>query len=331
MSYGRLSLEDRIEISNGLSQGETYHVIASRLGRHVSTISREVSRNWSTTGDGYRASQAERKARSLASNTHRKKCKIQVGNRLFGLMVFKLKKRWSPRQISTWLKSEYSRETAMNVSSETIYEFIYVQAKGELKKELIRYLREKKSNRKPYRGRAEKRGKIVDMISIHQRPEEVADRSVPGHWEGDLIIGKGHQSAIGTLVERTTRFAILMKLKGQDAETVRKAFAARIKRLPHHLRKSMTYDQGKEMAQHKAFSMDTNMTVYFCDPASPWQRGSNENTNRLVRDFFDGEKDFTKISPQKLRWIQDSLNERPRETLNWNTPKQKLEEVLKAS
>ena len=134
MSYGRLSLEDRIEISNGLSQGETYHVIASRLGRHVSTISREVSRNWSTTGDGYRASQAERKARSLASNTHRKKCKIQVGNRLFGLMVFKLKKRWSPRQISTWLKSEYSRETAMNVSSETIYEFIYVQAKGELKK-----------------------------------------------------------------------------------------------------------------------------------------------------------------------------------------------------
>lgn len=328
MKYTRISEFEREKILAGLSRGMTISKIASDLNRNVSSISREVQRNTHDDCDGYSPSQAERRARSLAANSHCRSHKLEVGSPLYVEVYSKLRLRWSPKQISIWLKEEWPHNSNMQVSSETIYSFIYVQARSELKKELIRYLREKKKNRKPKTGRGEKRGRISEMISIRQRPEEVRDRSVPGHWEGDLIIGQHHKSAIGTLVERTTRFVVLMKLKGRDAETVRKTFAKRMTQFPSFLRKSMTYDQGKEMAEHKEFTMNTNVQVYFCDPASPWQRGTNENTNRLVRDFFDGEKDFTKISPQKLRWIQDALNERPRETLGWATPKERMEKLL---
>jgi transposase, IS30 family len=242
------------------------------------------------------------------------------------LVKEKLKLRWSPKQISLWL--EESQPKHLQVSAETIYQYIYLLPRGELKKELIRYLRHKKPNRKKRAGKDEKRGAIVDMISIEERPAEVADRTVPGHWEGDLIIGKDHQSAIATIVERQTRYVLLVHLKSYDAETVRKTIARRMKTLPESLRKSVTWDQGKEMAQHKQFTIQTGMKVYFCNPASPWQRGTNENTNMLIRGFFPKGTDFNKVSPQKLTFVQHALNERPRETLGFKTPKQALNKLL---
>jgi IS30 family transposase len=216
----------------------------------------------------------------------------------------------------------------MSVSHETIYQYIYVQAKGELKKELISMLRQHKPKRQKRGMELEKRGTIPDMISIEQRPAEVADRSVPGHWEGDLIVGKDHKSALGTLVERSTRYLLLVHLEGKDAESVRKAFAKKLQSMPRDLKRSLTYDRGKEMAQHKQFTVSTKMQVYFCHPHSPWQRGTNENTNGLVRDFFPKGTDFTKVSKQEVSKIQRWINERPRETLNDKTPIEAIKELL---
>ncbi|MBM3454230.1 MAG: IS30 family transposase [Bacteroidetes bacterium] len=199
---------------------------------------------------------------------------------------------------------------------------IYVQTKGELKKELISYLRQRKSMRQSRKLVHEKCGIIPDMISIHQRPPEVADRSVPGHWEGDLIIGKAQKSAVGTLVELTARFLLIVRLQGKDAESVRKAFAKAMKQLPESLTLSLTYDRGKEMAEHKKFTMDTQIKVYFCDPHSPWQRGTNENTNGLVRDFWPKGTDFSKIPTKQIVWVQNALYDRPRQTLKWETPRE---------
>ena len=216
----------------------------------------------------------------------------------------------------------------MQISHETIYQYIYVQTKGELKKELISYLRQRKPRRQSRKLETDKRGTIPDMISIHQRPEEVADRAIPGHWEGDLIIGKDHKSAIGTLVERSTRYLIITRLKAKAAESVRKAFSKAMKKLPECLARTLTYDRGKEMSEHKKFTVDTKMQVYFCDPHSPWQRGTNENTNGLIRDFWPKGTDFSAITPKQLLWVQEALNERPRETLNWETPKDRLNQLI---
>ena len=216
----------------------------------------------------------------------------------------------------------------MQVSHETIYTYLYMLPKGELRKELIGYLRQKKKLRKNRKSSTDKRGKIADMISIHERPKEVEDRIIPGHWEGDLVMGKDHKSAIGTMVERTTRTVILVPLKKKDATSVRKAFAKELKSLPNQMTLSLTYDRGKEMAEHKLFSKETKMQVYFCDPHSPWQRGTNENTNMLIRDFFPKQTDFSKFTRKEIKHVQKLLNERPRQTLDWHTPKERFKELL---
>lgn len=216
----------------------------------------------------------------------------------------------------------------MQASHETIYTYLYMLPKGELRKELIGYLRQKEKLRKRRKLTTDKRGAIPDMISIHERPKEVEDRIIPGHWEGDLIVGKVHQSAIGSIVERTTRTVILVPLKKRDAESVRKAFAKELKTLPEQMTLSMTYDRGKEMAEHKLFTEETKMQVYFCDPHSPWQRGTNENTNMLIREFFPKQTDFSEFIRKEIKHVQKLLNERPRKTLDWHTPKERFKELL---
>ena len=216
----------------------------------------------------------------------------------------------------------------MHLAAETIYDYIYLQTRGELKKELISYLRHKKKNRNPSPAKAEKRGKLVDITPISQRPVEVEDRTIPGHWEGDLIIGKDHKSALLTIVERSTRYVLIKRLTKYDALSVREAIQLKIRSLPESLLKTLTWDQGKEMAQHKRFTIKTGIQVYFCDPASPWQRGTNENTNMLIRDFFPKGTDFNLVSPQKVNWVQHALNERPRLTLGHITPKYALNQLL---
>ena len=226
------------------------------------------------------------------------------------------------------LKENLPSGITESVSHQTIYTYIYLLPRGELKKELQSYLRRKM---KPYKKskNTDNRGKIPDMISIEERPKSVEKRSIPGHWEGDLIIGKNHKSAIGTIVERTTRNVILVPLTSTDAETVRKSFAKELKKMPTELRLSITYDQGKEMSNHKLFTKDTQMKVYFCHPGSPWERGTCENTNMLIRDFFPKKTDFNDISRKELKRVQKLLNERPRKTLGWKTPAEKIKEVLR--
>lgn len=325
MNYKRITYEDRMVIELRLSDGWSQKEIAAELGRDKGTISRELTRG-STLIEGqyyYSAAAAHQRASERAQKSHRKPLLIEQYD-LLNLVKSKLRKRWSPQKISTWLKQEKD----MAVSHETIYQYIYVQAKGELKKELIALLRQHKPKRQKRDGQIDKRGIIPDMISIEQRPAEVADRSVPGHWEGDLIIGKDHKSALGTLVERSTRYLLLVHLEGKDAESVRKAFVKKLRSMPRDLKRSLTYDRGKEMAQHKEFTISTKMQVYFCHPNSPWQRGTNENTNGLVRDFFPKGTDFTKVSKQEVSKIQRWINERPRETLGFKTPIEAIKELF---
>jgi IS30 family transposase len=321
-TYQRLLDHERERISQMRVNNNSLTLIALELGRSVSTISREIKRN-SSKGE-YLAFRAQQRAQERQRYSHACKPKIENNQELRTLIHTKLAKRWSPTQISEWLLKTHS----MHISHETIYQYIYVQTKGELKKELIGYLRQQKPKRQSRKLERTKRGSIPDLISIHQRPAEVADRSIPGHWEGDLIIGKDHQSAIGSLVERSTRYVLITKLKAKDALTVRKAFAKTLQQLPECLKKTMTYDRGTEMAEHKQFTIDTKIKVFFCDPHSPWQRGTNENTNGLIRDFLPKGTDFNKVSARKLKWIQDALNERPRKTLDWDTPKDKLDQLL---
>ena len=245
--------------------------------------------------------------------------------------VFKEIKRYrSPNQIANRLRIEYPDDESMRVSAETIYTYVYVLPKGELKKELLSCLRKEHKERKRQKasGSKEKRGKITDMISIEERPADVADRSVPGHWEGDLILGKANKSALGTIVERTTRSLILVPLNGKDAESVRKAFEKEMKNLPKKMMKSMTYDQGKEMAEHKLFTKNTKIKVYFAHPHSPWERGTNENTNGLLRQFFPKGTDFTKVSRKEINRVQWLMNTRPRKVLGYYTPQEKMAELL---
>jgi IS30 family transposase len=325
MAYQRLNYEERILISIRLKEQRDYQSIADELKRSKGTISREINRGCIKESGliVYSAAAAHQRASEQAQLSHRKPLLLEQDGML-KFVIQKLKKRWSPKKISTWLK----RKKGMSVSHETIYQYIYVQAKGELKKELISLLRQHKPKRQKRGQITEKRGIIPEMISIEQRPEEVADRSVPGHWEGDLIVGKDHQSALGTLVERSTRYLLLVHLESKDAESVRLAFAKKLRSMPRDLKRSLTYDRGKEMAQHKEFSISTKMQVYFCHPHSPWQRGTNENTNGLVRDFFPKGTDFNKVSKQEVSKIQRWINERPRETLNDKTPIEAIKELF---
>jgi len=323
--YKRLTFEERVKIETYNNLGWTLMAIAAKLERNKSTISREISRY----PYSYRAEKADALASFKASH-HNDKRRLAENDRLYNYVYRHLKKYWSPKQISTSLKKKYARNPDMQISPESIYTYIYLLPRGELKKELIGYLRQKKKSRYTRKGSNDKRGKIPEMISIEERPEEVADRSVAGHWEGDLLMGKGHKSAIGTIVERKTRTVILVKLKSKDAASVRKAFEKELMSLPKQMRKTMTYDQGHEMAEHKLFTKNTKIKVYFCHPASPWERGTNENTNMLLRDYFPKGTDLSTYSRKELKRIQYELNERPRKTLNWESPLDVFEqEILK--
>lgn len=323
-SPARLSLEDRVEIKLGLEAGESYRVIAGRLGWVASTVCREVNRNGGRLA--YRPVLAHDRARLLARRP--KLTKLAANGQLCERVTRDLRCLWSPTQIARRLKTEFPDDETMHVSPETIYKTIYVQGRGELRKELAACLRTGRAQRRP-RGRIERRGRMPDMVMIADRPSEVDDRGVPGHWEGDLIIGKDNQSAIGTLVERSTRYVMLLHLPdGYQAHQVRDAMTATIATLPDHLWKSITWDQGTEMAQHAQFSIDTGIDVFFCDPHSPWQRGSNENTNGLLRQWFPKGTDLSVHGPDTLIEVAQLLNDRPRQTLQWQKPAEVLADLI---
>jgi len=323
-SPARLSLTERIEIRVGLEVGLSFAVIGRQLSRATSTISREVNANGGR--DGYRPIAAHRSACQRARRP--KATKLAANPGLCARVVADLEALWSPRQIARRLQRDFPSDTTMRVSHETIYKSLYVQGRGELRRELAACLRTGRARRRP-RGRIERHGKLSNMVMISERPAEIEDRAVPGHWEGDLILGKNGKSAIGTLVERHTRFVMLLHLPdGRTADKVRDAMTTAIQTLPVALRRSITWDQGREMADHAQFSIDTGVDVYFCDPHSPWQRGSNENTNGLLRQYFPKGTDLSAHDATTLQAAAASLNGRPRETLDWLTPAEKLAEVL---
>jgi IS30 family transposase len=320
---GRLTLADREEITLGLHAGQSFTVIAARLGKAVSTVSREVAANGGR--DRYRAWRAHQRAREQARRP--KGCKL-ARPELAAQVTSWLREWWSPVQISRRLRIEFPGDPMMHVSHETIYQALYVQGRGELRRELARCLRSGRAKRRP-RGRDGRSGHIKGMVMISERPAEAGDRAVPGHWEGDLIIGKDCKSAVGTLVERTTRYVLLLHLPGgRDAHLVEQAMREAIGTLPAELARTITWDQGIEMAYHADFTIATGIPVYFCDPHSPWQRGSNENTNGLLRQYLPKGTDLSVHSAEDLASIARSLNGRPRKTLEFMTPSEKLTEFL---
>lgn len=330
MNYQRLSADERETISRMLVSGCSLRAIASALGRNVSTISNEV-RAGGCNRYTYRATRAHKRAHRHARRRKLWKRKVLLLPQLRSYVHAKLRLRWSPEEIAQKMIEEYPDDMTMHVSPETIYAYLYVLPKGALKKELLACLRRerKRRHKRKHAGTPVIERKLEDMLSIEERPAEVADRIVPGHWEGDLLIGKNRQSALGSLVERTTRTTILIPLKNRTAETVRKAFAKEAKKLPAQMRLSMTYDQGREMAEHKLFTKETQMQVYFAHPASPWERGTNENTNGLIRQFFPKGTDFSKISRREVKRVQHLLNGRPRKVLNWATPYDVFHQLLR--
>jgi transposase, IS30 family len=314
----RLSLGEREEISRGLAAGLSIRTVAAGLERSPSTVCREVNANGGRRK--YRALQADRGAQKRALRP--KRAKLSQCRRLRGTVERKLEALWSPEQISAWLAETYPGNPEMQVSHETIYQSLFVQSRGALRKELHGCLRTGRAMRraKAYTKRGVGQGQLSNMVMISERPAEVEDRAVPGHWEGDLIFGK-RMTTIGTLVERQSRYVILLKLpNGHGAEAVRKAMTKRILTLPAQLRRSITWDQGKEMAEHVQFTVDTGVQIYFCDPKSPWQRGSNEHTNGLLRQYLPRSSDLSQCSQRELDAIARSLNTRPRQTLGWMTP-----------
>ena len=318
----RLTNDEREEISRSLAQGKTIPEIARTLGRDRTTIWREIKRNSGKTG--YRAFSASKRAEARAGSRRKGKRKLTKNRELAVYVKDKLRQKWSPREISQRLKIEYAMDMSMQISHESIYQYIYVLPRGELKRTLTEALRQEhkyRHQRKKGINAEETRGKIANMLSIEERPAEVADRTVPGHWEGDLILGKYKRSALGTLVERTTRYTILVPLGLQkDAVSVRKAYAAAFQSIPTELKKSLTYDQGKEMSEHQKFTIDTNIKVYFAHPGSPWERGTNENTNGLIRQYFPKGTDFSTVSLEEIKEAQRSLNDRPRAVLDYLKP-----------
>src|SRR5690242_9947242 len=320
---GRLTLADREEITIGLHAGQSFTAIAARLGKAVSTVSREVAANGGRAG--YRAWRAHQRAREQARRPKPPKLACpQLATRVCAW----LEQWWSPVQISRRLRIEFPGDPMMHVSHETIYQALYVQGRGELRRELARCLRTGRAKRRP-RGRDGRSGHIKGMVMISERPAEAGDRAVPGHWEGDLIIGKDCKSAVGTLVERTTRYVLLLHLPGgRDAHLVEQAMREAIGTLPAELARTITWDQGIEMAYHADFTIATGIPVYFCDPHSPWQRGSNENTNGLLRQYLPKGTDLSVHSAEDLASIARSLNNRPRKTLGFMKPSEKLAELL---
>jgi IS30 family transposase len=322
----RLSFVERELISRGLAAGESLRAIARSLGRSPSTVSREVERGGGRSR--YRALKAERCAgeRSLRP----KETKLAGCARLRLEVEAGLLKRWSPQQISARLKLDYPDDLEMRISHETIYQSLYVQSRGELRRQLSVTLRSGRTRRRPRVGGPERRGKISEMVPISQRPPQVEDRAVPGHWEGDLLVGARNHSFVATLVERQTRYVMLARLGNErGTEHVINALRERIRELPAHLALSLTWDQGNELAAHKRFSSQTGIDVYFCDPHSPWQRGSNENTNGLLRQYLPKGSDLAARSQIELDEIAAQLNGRPRQTLNWATPAEKMTELLR--
>ena len=317
-----LTRAEREDISRGIASGSSMREIARHLDRAASTVGREVTRHGGRPG--YRAHEADDHAWESALRP--KKCLLALHPRLREVVTSKLILDWSPKQISGWLKTEYPKDEGMRVSHETIYRSLFIQARGVLKKELLDHLRTKRRMRRSQHSRIFKdsRGQIPDAISIRERPAEVADRAVPGHWEGDLLSGS-RNSHIVTLVERHSRFAMLVKVPGKDTEAVVQALSRHVRKLPATLRRSLTWDRGLEMARHKEFTVATKVKVYFCDPQSPWQRGTNENTNLLLRQYFPRGTDLAPISQAQLDQVALRLNQRPRKTLGFQTPAARLQ------
>lgn len=319
--YKRLGNKERESISRGLAQNWSIRAIARQIGRAASTIAREIKRNSGKTG--YRAFSASQRSKTTAASRKKGKSYLAKQQGLRRYVLEKLEAEWSPKEISERIKMEYPNDMTMQISHEAIYQYIYVLPRGELKGALIKALRQEHKYRRTQKtGKTEEnRGKIANMLSIEERPAEVSDRTVPGHWEGDLILGKYKRSAMGTLVERTTRYTILVPLGNKkDALSVRESYAKAFKTVPNELKKTLTYDQGKEMSQHSQFTIDTGIQVFFAHPGSPWERGTNENTNGLIRQYFPKGTDFTQVSVDEIIEVQRKLNDRPRKVLDYNKP-----------
>jgi IS30 family transposase len=324
-SQRALTLPEREEISRGLVAGQSLRSIATTLGRAPSTVGREINRNGGRRR--YRANQAEQAAWDRA---HRPKtCKLVQNRALARIVAEKLRLQWAPRQIAGWLKRTYADDENYQVSHETIYKSLFIQARGALKKELIQHLRRTRAMRRSrhHTQKTSDHGRITNTVSIRERPAEAEDRAVPGHWEGDLLCGSNN-SQIATLVERHTRYVMLVRLKSKDTETVINALIKQAHKLPRELYKSLTWDRGSEMADHTRFSLATDINVYFCDPQSPWQRGSNENTNGLLRQYFPKGMDLSDVHQNRLNAVARRLNERPRETLQFYSPAEKFSECV---
>jgi IS30 family transposase len=320
-----LSLADREEISRGIVASQSLRSIAAGLGRSPSTVSRELRRNGGRSH--YRANFAEQAAWDRARRP--KHCKLAQNRALARLVASKLQLQWSPRQIAGWLQRMYADDESCQVSHETIYRTLFIQARGALKQELLQHLRRTRGMRRSrhHTQKTADHGRITGTVSIRERPAEVEDRAVPGHWEGDLLFGS-NSSQIATLVERHSRYVLLARVPSKDTETVINALIKQAHKLPRELAKSLTWDRGKEMADHRRFSLATDIQVYFCDPQSPWQRGSNENTNGLLRQYFPKGMDLSSVHQNRLNAIARRLNERPRETLNFETPAERFDQCV---
>jgi IS30 family transposase len=320
-----LTLAEREEISRAVVAGHSMRSIAAQLGRAASTISREIKRNGGQ--ECYRANQADESAWDRGRRP--KTGKLAQNRALARLVAGKLQRRWSPEQVAGWLKRTYPDDTSRQVSPETIYRSLFIQARGALKKELVEHLRRSRVMRRSrhHTMKTDHHGRITDTVSISERPASVEDRAVPGHWEGDLLFGSKN-SQIATLVERHTRYAMLVKVTGKDSETVINALIKHARKLPEELYQSLTWDRGKEMAEHKRFTLATDIQVYFCDPQNPWQRGSNENTNGLLRQYFPKGTDLSGYTQVQLNAVARQLNERPRKTLNFETPAERFHQTV---
>jgi IS30 family transposase len=326
MTYKRLTFQEREEISRLLAIKESISSIAIILNRNKSTISREIYKN-EYNKKTYRAYSANKEACRKKKLKGRKE-KLVVNKKLRKIVLKWLRQKWSPEQIVNRLKMEYKNDKSMRISHETIYRYLYVIPKGELRKELIENLRRKQKFRRKRSSNIEMRGTIPEMVSIDERPEEVEDRKIPGHWEGDLILGKERKCVMGTLIERTTRFTLLVKLENRSPSLVKEGFVKAFKRISKDMKISLTYDQGAEMIRHKLFTKETKIKVYFAHTGSPWERGTNENTNGLIRQYFPKSTDFKEVTEKEIKYIQNELNDRPRKCLGFMKPKEVFFKLL---